>query len=46
MYLNLMDKISRWVDEDADFLKQVGRFFGRGKKKEEGEEKGGKKGGK
>ena len=33
-----------WVDEDADFFKQIGRFFGGGKKKEEGGE--GKKGGK
>ena len=36
-----------WVDEDADFFKQIGRFFGGGKKKEGGddEQKGGKKGG-
>jgi hypothetical protein len=37
-----------WVDEDADFFKQVGRFFGGGKKKKEAAEEGGdrKKGGK
>ena len=36
----------RWVDEDADFFKQIGRFFGGGKKKEGGDDdepKGGKK---
>lgn len=36
-----------WVDEDADFFKQIGRFFGGGKKKEGAEEEqkgGGKKG--
>jgi hypothetical protein len=39
-----------WVDEDADFGKQIGRFFGLGKKKADDEDvKGGKgkaKGGK
>ena len=35
---------NRWVDEDADFFKQIGRFFGGGKKKEEGgDKKGGRK---
>ena len=37
---------NRWVDEDADFFKQIGRFFGGGKKKEGGDDdepKGGKK---
>ena len=26
---------SGWVDEDADFFKQIGRFFGRKGKKED-----------
>jgi hypothetical protein len=33
-----------WVDEEADFGKQVGRFFGLGKKKKQGGDSPDKKG--